>query len=46
MAEEQLKASVDAEGAKLIEGDVELTDEELAGVAGGGGSYGGGIQMT
>ena len=38
MSEEQLNASLDAEGAKLIEEvaeDVELTDEELAGVAGG-----------
>ena len=38
MSEEQLNASLDAEGAKLVEEgaeDVELTDEELAGVAGG-----------
>ena len=38
MSEEQLNASLDAEGAKLIEEvgeDVELTDEELEGVAGG-----------
>jgi len=43
MSEEQLNASLDAEGAKLVEeGLVEegaedvVTDEELAGVAGGG----------
>ena len=44
MSEEQLNASLDAEGAKLVEEglveegaeDVELTDEELEGVAGGG----------
>ena len=43
MSEEQLNATLDAEGAKLVEEraeDVELTDEltdeELAGVAGGG----------
>jgi len=38
MSEEQLNASLDAEGAKLVEEgaeDVELTDEELAGAAGG-----------
>ena len=39
MSEEQLNASLDAEGAKLLEegaaADVEPTDEELAGVAGG-----------
>ena len=38
MSEEQLNASLDAEGAKLVEEgaeDVELTDEELVGVAGG-----------
>ena len=38
MSEEQLKASLDAEGLKPLEEgveDVELTDEELAGVAGG-----------
>ena len=39
MSEEQLNASLDAEGAKPLEEgaaeDVELTDEELAGVAGG-----------
>jgi hypothetical protein len=38
MSEEQLNASLDAEGAKLVEEgaeDVELTDEELEGVAGG-----------
>ena len=39
MSEEQLNASLDAEGAKPLEegaaADVELTDEELAGVAGG-----------
>jgi hypothetical protein len=38
MSEEQLNASLDAEGAKPVEEeaeDVELTDEELAGVAGG-----------
>jgi hypothetical protein len=40
MSEEQLNASLDAEGAKRLEEaedveDVELTDEELAGVAGG-----------
>ena len=37
MSEEQLKASLDAEGAKPLEkgADVELTDEELEGVAGG-----------
>ena len=38
MSEEQLNASLDAEGAKLVEEraeDVELTDEELARVAGG-----------
>ena len=49
MSEEQLNASLDAEGAKPLEdaegaaADVELTDEELAGVAGGnqpGGAYG------
>ncbi|MCX5969249.1 MAG: hypothetical protein NTV57_16775 [Cyanobacteria bacterium] len=39
MSEEQLKASLDAEGAKLIDEDVELTDEELAGVAGGTTNY-------
>jgi hypothetical protein len=39
MPEEQLNPSLDAEGANLVveEGaeDIELTDEELAGVAGG-----------
>jgi hypothetical protein len=39
MSEEQLNASLDAEDANLAEEgaaeDVELTDEELAGVAGG-----------
>ena len=39
MSEEQLNASLDAEGAKPLEegaaADVELTDEELEGVAGG-----------
>ena len=38
MSEEQLNASLDVEGAKLLEvgvEDVELTDEELEGVAGG-----------
>ena len=38
MSEEQLNASLDAEVAKPLEEgaeDVELTDEELAGVAGG-----------
>ena len=38
MSEEQLNASLDAEGAKPLEEgaeDVELTDEELEGVAGG-----------
>ena len=38
MSEEQFNASLDAEGAKLAEEgaeDAELTDEELAGVAGG-----------
>ena len=42
MSEEQLNASLDAEGAKPLEegaaADVELTDEELAGVAGGSGN--------
>ena len=44
MSEEQLNASLDAEGAKPLEEgaaeDVELTDEELAGVAGGNGECG------
>ena len=36
MSEEQLNASLDAEAAKLIDDDdVELTNEELEGVAGG-----------
>ena len=38
MSEEQLNASLDAEGAKLLEevsDAVELTDEELEGVTGG-----------
>jgi len=38
MSEEQLNASLDAGDSKLVEEeaeDVELTDEELAGVAGG-----------
>ena len=46
MSEEQLNASLDAEGAKLIEEvgeDVELTDEELEGVAGGGAGGTGGV---
>ena len=40
MSEEQLNPSLDAEGAKTLEEgaeDVELTDEELEGVAGGWG---------
>ena len=44
MSEEQLNASLDAEGAKLLEegaaADVEPTDEELAGVAGGVAEHG------
>ena len=39
MSKEQFNASLNAEDAKLVEEgaeDVELTDEELAGVAGGG----------
>ncbi|MCX5969250.1 MAG: hypothetical protein NTV57_16780 [Cyanobacteria bacterium] len=41
MSEEQLKASLDAEGAKPLEegADVELTDEELDNVAGGATSW-------
>ena len=37
MSEEQLNAPLDAEGAYLVDedDDVELTDEELEGVAGG-----------
>ena len=38
MSEDQLNASLDVEGAKTLEEDaedVELTDEELEGVAGG-----------
>jgi len=38
MSEDRLNASLDAEGAKTLEEDaedVELTDEELEGVAGG-----------
>jgi hypothetical protein len=44
MSEEQLNASLDAGDAKLVEEeaeDVELTDEELAGVAGGANKIGG-----
>jgi hypothetical protein len=40
MSEEQLNASLDAEDASILEEgeeDVELTDEELEGVAGGSG---------
>ena len=42
MSEEQLNASLDAEGAKPFEEgaeDVELTDEELENVAGGATSW-------
>jgi hypothetical protein len=38
MSEDQLNASVDAEGASYLDEDVELTDEELGAVAGGTGT--------